>query len=447
VEKSLTDGSNLPTGTQIPNRSLGIWVPLALVLAGTVALLQLEPAPTRPSDTASPPDMQIAARHSVVDTATRQAPRPSTAPASQSALIRVNVTPGGNDSLQLAVNGEYSIRVVDSMRELFQGHGLSNSTVEPTKNGLKIGQLNYAATRLEVVPKKELAIRVNGHLYRGVVRLFRRTDGKVSAVNVLPVEEYLASVVDSEMPASFPEAARQAQAIVARTYALYQQQHADPASVYDLFASQRSQKYLGVEYTDATGRRLAGESASSRGAVSSTRGIVCQHQGQLFCTYYSAACGGRTTNGSELFEDAAPILKSVPCEWCRDSNYYRWSADIGQQDLLRELKNLRSLSALVSIQQTAGPGGGVISRFRLGDGKQSLLINGVELRDRLPAGTLRSPHFSLALKKGLVRAEGRGHGHGVGFCQWGANGQARSGRSCFEIVHHYYPGAELAVVD
>jgi len=367
--------------------------------------------------------------------------------ASQSPSIRINVTPGGDDSFQLAVTGAYSIRAMDSTRELFKGDGLPASKVEPTKNGLKIGRSSFAVTRLEVIPKTRPTIRVNGHLYRGVVRLFRRADGRVSAVNVLPVEEYLASVVDSEMPASFPDAARQAQAIVARTYALYQKAHADPASVYDLFASQRSQKYLGVEYTDASGRRLAGESESSRRAVADTRGIVCQHQGHLFCTYYSAACGGRTTNGSELFEDAAPILKSVPCEWCRESSYYRWSADVGKKNLLEELKDVKALSTLVSIQQTAGPGGGVISRFRIGDGKQSLVVSGVELRDRLPVGILRSPHFSLALKKDVVRVEGRGHGHGVGFCQWGANGQARAGKSCFEIIRHYYPGVELVVVE
>ena len=440
--KSRTNESNLHSGTQPPDRSLGVWVPLALVLLGAVVALQFEPARTRPLD------MQIATRSSVVVAAKRVvSPRPSMGAVSRSTSIRVNVTPGGDDSFQLAVAGEYSIRAVDSMRELSQGNGLSNSRVESTKNGLKIGRSTFATTQLEVIPKIEPAIRVNGHLYRGIVRLFRRTDGRVSAVNVLSVEEYLASVIDSEMPASFPEAARQAQAIVARTYALYQKEHADPASVYDLFASQRSQKYLGVEYTDASGRRLAGESASSRRAVTDTRGIVCQHRGRVFCTYYSACCGGQTTNGSELFEDAAPILKSVPCEWCHESSYYRWSADVGRQDFLVKLKGLESLSSIASIQQTAGPGTGVISRFRIGDGRTNLAISGVELRERLPAGILRSPHFSLALKKDVVRVEGRGHGHGVGFCQWGANGQARAGKSCFEIVRHYYPGVELVVVD
>ena len=442
MEQPLTHGTNFQHGTQPPNKSFGVWVPVALVLVGTVFALRFEPPRTHP------PDMQIGTRASVVAAAKRlAAPRPSTGAASSSSLIRVNVTPGGDDSFQLAVTGAYSIREMDSTRELSKGDGLPTLKVEPTKNGLKIGRTTFATTRLEVVPKTQPAIRVNGHLYRGIVRLFRRTDGKVSAVNVLPVEEYLASVVDSEMPASFPEAARQAQAIVARTYALYQKEHADRASVYDLFASQRSQKYLGVDYTDASGRRLAGESESSRRAVADTRGIVCQHRGHLFCTYYSACCGGQTTNGRELFADAAPILMSVPCEWCRESSYYRWSADVGKQAFLEELQDLKPLSTLVSIQQTAGPAGGVISRFRIGDGQQSLAVSGVELRDRLPAGTLRSPHFSLTLKRDVVRVEGRGHGHGVGFCQWGANGQARAGKSCFDIVRHYYPGAELTVVE
>ena len=384
-------------------------------------------------------------------------PQPSSNVASDSSLIRVNVTPGGSEFLQLAISGPYTTRSLSSRggtspprdanpaRELSRGDSLSVERVEPTKSGLRIGRTTFATDRLEVVPQTEPSIRVNGHLYRGHVRLFKRTDGRVSAVNVLPIEEYLASVVDSEMPASFHDAARRAQAIVARTYAQYQRQHADPAAVYDLFNSQRSQKYLGVEYTDSNGRRLAGESASSRRAVAETRGIVLQQQGHLFSAYYSAVCGGRTTAGTELFEDAASVLKSVPCEWCRESKFYRWTAEVSEQEFLERLHDLKSLSTLASIQQTAGPGDGVISRFQIGDGRKSLTINGVELRERLPAGALRSPHFTLSLHKHVVKVAGRGHGHGVGLCQWGANGQAQTGKSCFEIVRHYYPGASLVV--
>ena len=444
------------------SRSFGVCLVVAVVLGAVAFAVRTEPSINSPAPLQIGVRVPTAVRTQLMPHAREAAstkrldgPQASSRAASESSPIRVNVTPGGSEFLQLAISGPYSIHTLssrdgtspprdsNSSRELSRGDSLSVARVEPTKSGLKIGRTTFATDRLEVVPQTEPSIRVNGHLYRGRVRLFKRTDGRVSAVNVLPIEEYLASVVDSEMPASFHAAARGAQAIVARTYARYQQDHADPAAVYDLFNSQRSQKYLGVEYTDSHGRRLAGESASSRRAVADTRGIVLQYRGHLFSAYYSAVCGGQTTTGTELFEDAAPVLKSVPCEWCREAKYFRWTADVSAQDFLNGLQTGKPLAALTSIQQTAGPGDGVISRFQIGDGRKSLAVSGVELRERLPTGTLRSPHFRLTLNKHAVRVEGRGHGHGVGLCQWGANGQAHAGKSCFEIVRHYYPGAML----
>ena len=462
-ERDSFDG-NGTSHDRASSRSWGVCLAIVVVLGAVAIAVRTEPglnspAPLQIGDRVpTSVRTQMAPRTRAFVSAKRiEGPLPAPRTASESPLIRVNVTPGGSEHLQLAISGPYSIRAVstsratsqprdsNSSRELSRGDSLSVARVEPAKNGLKIGRATFAVDRLEIVSQSAPSIRVNGHLYRGDVRLFKRTDGRVSAVNVLPIEEYLASVVDSEMPASFHEAARCAQAIIARTYARYQQAHADPAAVYDLLNSQRSQKYLGVEYTDSNGRRLAGESVSSRRAVADTRGIVLQYKARLFSAYYSAVCGGRTTDGTELFKDAAPVLKSVPCEWCRESKYFRWTADVSERDFLDGLQDLKPLTAITSIQQTAGPGDGVISRFRIVDGQQSLGVSGVELRERLPPGTLRSPHFSLTLNKHAVRVAGRGHGHGVGLCQWGANGQAHAGKSCFEIVRHYYPGATLVV--
>lgn len=358
-------------------------------------------------------------------------------------LIRVNLTPGGESSLQLEMRGPYTLRKVGGTRELGKGTSLAPTKVVATKTEIQIGSKSYPETQIEIVPKDDPGIRVNNHLYRGVVRLCRRTDGLISAVNVLPIEEYIASVVDSEMPAAFPEAARQAQAIVSRTYALYQKEHADPIAVYDLFSTQRSQKYLGVEYVTDSGRRLAGESASSRAAAAATHGLVCTKQAKLFCTYYSAVCGGRTTKGAGVFTDAVD-LTSVPCEWCQESDHYRWTVPFDRADFAKKTHQLTSLPKITSVRQTAGPGTGTVSRFQLMDGTKTSEANGIELRDRLG---LRSPHFSLVIEKDKVRAEGRGHGHGVGFCQWGARGQGLAGKTAQEIIAHYYPGTELKKLD
>lgn len=417
-------------------QSIGVWLALSILLIGAIFVIGVDPGQQAPP-------LQVKRSSPVFVRPAKTAKDVAPAAPSASPMIRVNITPGGGSSFELEVRGPYTIRQQGSSRELSKGTSLALSKVQASPKGLKIGAAGYQGTGLEIVPRDSPSIRVNGHLYRGTMRLFKRTDGQVSAVNVLPLEEYLASVVDSEMPAAFPDAARQAQAIVSRTYALYQMEHANPAAIYDLFSSMRSQKYLGFEYT-ADGRRLAGESAASRKAVADTRGLVCTHRGELFCTYYSAVCGGHTTNGSEIFPDAISVLKSVPCEWCRDSEYFRWTTKMDRAGL-KTVTPLSGMASISSIRQTAGPGSGVISRFKVTDGKKSATVTGVELREQVPALALRSPHFTLTLDKNQVRADGRGHGHGVGFCQWGARGQALAGKSAQEIVRYYYPGAELTV--
>ncbi len=438
-------------------KSLGVWLSLVALIFCAVVAIQIDahrplpshaipPTAARVANTRRAPQSGTVARPSpVVPSSARMDVKPdlSVSP-SKSPLIRVNVTPGGAASFRLEIRGPYSIRELGTSKQLSKGDSLAATVVLPTTTGLRIGDKSYSATQLEITPKESPAIRVDDHLYRGTMRLFRRTDGSVSAVNALPVEEYLASVVDSEMPAAFPAAAREAQAIVSRTYAFYQMAHADPAAVYDLFSSQRSQKYQGVEYV-ASGRRLAGESESSRQAVAATQGIICTYRGKLFCTYYSAVCGGRTTDGSQIFTDAVEILKPVTCDGCRDSEYHRWSVSIDKDEFLKAVKQKGAITKIATIRQFESPGSGKISRFEFSDGKQSAALSGVELRERLPAGVLRSPHFTLHQEKTSIRADGRGHGHGVGFCQWGARGLALSGKKSQEIVHHYYPGARLEV--
>jgi stage II sporulation protein D len=182
--------------------------------------------------------------------------------------------------------------------------------------------------------------------------------------------------------------------------------------------------------------------------VAATRGTVCQRHQKLFCAYYSAVCGGQTTNGQSVFKDAIDVVRSVPCEWCRDSPHYRWTTALSHDEFHnRAFKNGNRPSEIRSIRQQDGPGGGLISRFEFDDGQRPVSVTGIELRERLPAGTLSSPHFQIKLEQDRVVFEGRGHGHGVGFCQWGAKGQAEAGRNSLDIVRHYYPGTEIAVLN
>ncbi len=362
--------------------------------------------------------------------------------------LRVNVTGSPVTEFRLTVDGPFRIVPAGSSRTLSSSQRLAESVVSATENGIRIGQTEYPTTRLEIVADSPPAIWVGDHQYRGRVQVFRQQRGRLIAVNVVSLEEYVASVLDGEMPADFPTAAREAQAIVARTYALYQTQESHDHSFFDLYASTRSQKYLGVQYRDARGRRLAGESDSSRRACAATSGIVCTYQGRVFSTYYTAACGGKTITGREVFADAASPLVSVPCDWCRESKFFRWSAQASHAQLDDAISHIfasrkQPFGEVQSIAVSSNSPADGVPVLSVSDGKRKLTISSADLRRELSATTLPSPQFEIRDDGDVVHFEGRGHGHCVGFCQWGARGQALAGRSALDIIRHYYHGVEI----
>jgi stage II sporulation protein D len=364
--------------------------------------------------------------------------------------IRVNLTPASIKELQLAIDGPFRIQPAGSSQILHRGNKLAACLVTPTGTGFRIGGKTYPVTRLEIVADDPPAVWVGDHQYRGRVRIYRQPNERLIAVNVLPLDEYLASVIDGEMPSDFPEAAREAQAVVARTYALYQMQEARQHPYFDLFATTRSQKYLGYQYRDKAGRRLAGESEASRKIARRTSGLVCTYQGRIFCTYYSAVCGGETTEGTQVFTDAAPPLQSVACSWCREARHFRWTAELSKTEAAQTLaEHFRSQGQafrppLTAIRQTFG---GPIPRFEVSDGSNRHTLAGSDLRRIWSQANLLSANFSVRPVSDQLQFAGRGHGHGVGLCQWGARGQGRSGRNCLQILNFYYPDCEIVILE
>jgi stage II sporulation protein D len=364
-------------------------------------------------------------------------------------MIRVGLLHEPQGAITLEVSESFIVRPVGGEKVLYKSGRIGPTSVVATKSGLKIGKRELPAAQVEIVPSQSPAVWVDGHQYRGTVRLYRQGGNSVQAINVLPLEEYVASVIDSEMPAAFPEEARKAQAIIARTYALYQTQVAEPAALADLFASTRSQKYLGYKYRDG-GRLLAGESEAGRQIAAATRGKVCHYRGQVFCTYYSAVCGGSTVRGIEVFSDAAAPLVSVKCDYCREARLYRWTAEISKADVQKELEPwLRekgrkpgTLKTVSLVRQ--GEPGSSLPEFDVTVDKQSLRISSSELRQLLSRQGLYSPRFTIEDKGRQLQINGRGHGHGVGLCQWGSRGQALEGRTCEQILQFYYPGSKVA---
>jgi stage II sporulation protein D len=189
---------------------------------------------------------------------------------------------------------------------------------------------------------------------------------RLQAVNLLGLEHYLASVVGSEMPASWPAEALRAQAVAARTYALAQLK---PEAPFDLRSTVASQAYLGTE----------AETDSTRSAVATTRSQVLRHGGSLIDAVFHSSSGGSTENSGELWNRQLPYLVSVP-DQDKLSPWHQWSVRF-EPDQLRNA--FRETGGASRIEVLAASSTGRVRRARVIGPAGSLDLSGSELRQRL----------------------------------------------------------------
>ena len=425
------------------SRSIGLALAAALCMGGLALRWSVPRAADSPN---GPPLAELAAT-----------PLASAAhspdPADTIPLIRVRLKGTGTTQSAprtLRIDGPYLVTELDGWRVQAQGGKLPAAELGGDDAGLMIGNQRFATRRLQIKVILDGTLWIDGHRYRGDLRLLAEPEGGLALVNVLDLEAYLASVLPSEMPNAFPAAARQAQAIAARTYALVQIKNSRAGRDFDLDDSTASQRYLGMEYIDAQGRRLAVESDSSRNIIDRTRHMVLLYGGRLFCTYYSAVCGGHTTSGPAVFGNAAPPLVGVPCEHCQAGPHYRWDVAATAAEVQAKIDahlagSGRRLGTLQAIR-VDDPGGGMPPEVELVGSEGEYRFPAAEFRRRIstawPSGLL----LTAKLQGDQVLIAGRGWGHGMGLCQHGARALAAEGRTSSEILEFYYPGSQLAKV-
>lgn len=267
------------------------------------------------------------------------------------------------------------------------------------------------------------AFQLEGRAYRGSLLVKLEADGGLIALNVLEPEQYLRSVVGSEMYSSWPLNALMAQAVAARTFML----HAVEAKGH-------------LNRADMSYKGVAGESRSTDLAVELTRGIILTYEGRLLPAYFQSTCGGATTAAGKVFaEEPMRPLAGVSCDWCRRSPWYEWRAEVPAA-LLADLfadKGLRTVRSIVP--EGTEPDG--YARFVTINGKVRMAAGA--FRRAVGPGLIKSARFRVTAQGDRFIFEGRGYGHGVGLCQWGARGLAQTGTGWQDILRHYYPGAVL----
>jgi SpoIID/LytB domain protein len=342
--------------------------------------------------------------------------------------------------------------------------------------------------------------RTERQVFRGAFRLVRRANG-LTAINEVPLEEYVTSVISSEMSAACPLELLKAHAVISRSWLWFP--NANPARArtepapgpgrpldareilrwygreahpdFDVCADDHCQRYQGITkaFTPA-----------AAAAVQATAGQFLRYHGAICDARFSKSCGGITERYATAWEDRdVPYLEAVydgPARsrplgseaWIRSSppaycntddaalltrvlpgfdqetrDFYRWRVAYTPEELaaLIESRLGVDLGPIRDLQALARGPSGRIYRLRVaGERGHAIIGKELEIRRALSRTHLYSSAFVVDQEPGRIILSGAGWGHGVGLCQIGAAVMANEGKTYSEILAHYYRGTSVS---
>ncbi|WP_245692469.1 stage II sporulation protein D [Sporomusa acidovorans] len=286
--------------------------------------------------------------------------------------------------------------------------------------------------------------------YRGediTIKVYRHEMNQIVSMNL---EDYVKGVVAAEMPAEFELEALKAQAVAARTYAVKHMaafggagsaehpgadvstDHKDSQAWYD-------ETKLKEKWQGNYGKYWRKVSQ----AVDQTRGLIITYNGEPINAVFHSTSGERTASAQEVWGFDYPYLQSVACSWDQASPRYQDTKVLSLAELEMSLGPDAGIMAAAQSNGSGNVAGiidltasGRVNKVRIG----SKVLSGQEVRQKLD---LRSTKFSVEAMGDKFVFRTTGYGHGVGLCQYGANGQAKENRNFRQILTYYYTGVAI----
>ncbi|OHB77309.1 MAG: hypothetical protein A2Z34_00215 [Planctomycetes bacterium RBG_16_59_8] len=363
--------------------------------------------------------------------------------------VRIGLSPFLSvPSARITIDSSFRATSPDGGRFLFDGTKLVNEEIAPFPEGITIGRANRIYEKsVRITPYLGGSILVGDRRFRGSL-VIHASEMKISLVNEVDMEEYLAGVIAKEMSLSESPDALKAQIVAARSYALHEVRSRPilrPTAIFDLYDDQRSQVYGGI----------CGDNALATRLVRETRGEIVAFNNNVLKTYYSSTCGGHTEPAAEILDpgtrDIVP-LSGRPCGKCSGSKYFAWEAVLTKRELIEKLfPDRKDIKDISSIRVTKTAKGGHALKIAIGlPGAKEIEVDANEgfrhKINRNAAGAnkvLRSTLFTVVPSGSSYRFAGKGFGHAVGMCQTGAYQLAREGVPYDYILLYYYPGASV----
>ena len=293
--------------------------------------------------------------------------------------------------------------------------------------------------------------------FAGRLEIRDNADDTQTAINTIDLEDYLCSVISSEMNANSPIELLKAHAVISRSWAIRAMEHPNHEG-YDVCADDHCQRYEGLHRMNARAVQ----------AVRETAGQVLQYGNEICdCRYYKC-CGGKTEVWRTCWEDIdVPYIRSVRCDYCKSpspkvlrlvlndydqetKDFRDWKVSYTDEEL-REILRLKSGIDFGEIQELVplhrGASGRIDSLKIVGSRHTEVIGKELKIRYWLSKSCLYSSWFEVSHANGVWTLTGHGWGHGAGLCQIGAAVMASEGHRYEEILSYYYLNTQLMIAD
>ncbi|HKN87512.1 MAG TPA: SpoIID/LytB domain-containing protein [Nitrospiraceae bacterium] len=266
----------------------------------------------------------------------------------------------------------------------------------------------------------------------GALQIMAR-DGAMLIINDIDMEEYVKGVVPSEMSAGWHLEALKVQAVATRTYALYQRL-ANAGREFDVVASTQDQVYRGRQGVDERVQQ----------AVEATRDIVITYQDVPILAAFSSTAAGPTEDAMNVWSKDLPYLKGVECPFDENSPYYQWRVELPVLSLEQSLRKQGiPVGTIATVTPFLYSRAGRVDKIRILHSDGEVILRGQDFRKAVGYSVIPSTQFEIEALGRMVVFAGRGSGHAVGLCQWGAKELAGQGYPYDAILRYYFPGTEL----
>lgn len=397
--------------------------------------------------------------------------------------VKVGIVSG--QQIDFALNGAYTAK-----GETIEG----SQTVQFSEggilwNGSQYRELTFQPQSAESsFSLSDVTIGMNFHwerketqVFLGMLRLVVEAD-RITAINELPVEQYLASVISSEMKATASLELLKAHAVISRSWLLAQMQRREQSgagqrdgffsfvkkddelirwydhedhTIFDVCADDHCQRYQGI--TKQTSKNVEQALKATRGQILCCGDEICDAR-------FSKCCGGRTEEFQYCWEDSPkPYLVSIEDPFCNThdrtvlaqvlndydletNDFYSWTVCYTADALSRLVSaklnaDFGRITDLIPLER--GKSGRIWKLKIVGTRKTLTIGKELEIRRALSETHLYSSAFDVEHTAEGFRLHGRGWGHGVGLCQIGAAVMGQQGYKYDQILLHYYQGAEI----